>query len=333
MTEVRSRTSGTSPTSRDRGPRRPGDASRRGPARHARVRQGDDGRPSPGGHVELRSGRRQGLQGSLMLTVAEAAGALAEAGARRAGPTRRSRRRRARLRPGRLHGRVPRRRPRLSRAGRALRAPRRRLPERRLHPLEGAAARRARDRGGRGGRRAGHRVRRARDRPRRACARSRTTVVGKLTGGLDGLAKQRKVEVVRGDGRFTGPQRRVEASTDDRRSASSTASSPPARSAVRLPGLPRGPADDGLHRRARARRRARSGCSSSAAASSAWRWRRSTTRSARKVTVVEMLDQLHPRRRPGPRQAAAQADREALRGDPPRHEGRRRSRRATTACA
>ncbi|ETX14912.1 dihydrolipoamide dehydrogenase [Roseivivax halodurans JCM 10272] len=30
-------------------------------------------------------------------------------------------------------------------------------------------------------------------------------VVGKLTGGLDGLAKQRKVEVVRGLGKFTGP--------------------------------------------------------------------------------------------------------------------------------
>ena len=32
-------------------------------------------------------------------------------------------------------------------------------------------------------------------------------VVGKLTGGLDGLAKQRKVEVVRGTGRFVGPPR------------------------------------------------------------------------------------------------------------------------------
>jgi dihydrolipoamide dehydrogenase len=30
-------------------------------------------------------------------------------------------------------------------------------------------------------------------------------VVGRLTGGLDGLAKQRKVQVVRGEGRFTGP--------------------------------------------------------------------------------------------------------------------------------
>jgi dihydrolipoamide dehydrogenase len=31
------------------------------------------------------------------------------------------------------------------------------------------------------------------------------SVVGKLTGGLDGLAKARKVQVVRGEGKFTGP--------------------------------------------------------------------------------------------------------------------------------
>jgi dihydrolipoamide dehydrogenase len=31
------------------------------------------------------------------------------------------------------------------------------------------------------------------------------SVVGRLTGGLDGLAKQRKVQVVRGEGHFTGP--------------------------------------------------------------------------------------------------------------------------------
>jgi dihydrolipoamide dehydrogenase len=31
------------------------------------------------------------------------------------------------------------------------------------------------------------------------------SVVGKLTGGLDGLARGRKVQVVRGDGKFTGP--------------------------------------------------------------------------------------------------------------------------------
>jgi dihydrolipoamide dehydrogenase len=31
------------------------------------------------------------------------------------------------------------------------------------------------------------------------------SVVGRLTGGLDGLARQRKVQVIRGDGRLTGP--------------------------------------------------------------------------------------------------------------------------------
>jgi dihydrolipoamide dehydrogenase len=33
----------------------------------------------------------------------------------------------------------------------------------------------------------------------------KTSVVGKLTGGLDGLARRRKVQVVRGEGRFAGP--------------------------------------------------------------------------------------------------------------------------------
>ena len=53
--------------------------------------------------------------------------------------------RRARRRAGRLHGGVPRRRPRAAgRADRPRRDARRRLPERRLHPVQGAAARRAR---------------------------------------------------------------------------------------------------------------------------------------------------------------------------------------------
>ena len=79
-------------------------------------------------------------------------------------------------------------------AGRALRAPRRRLPQRRLHPVQGAAARRARDRRGRGGGGARHRLRRAADRPRRAARLEGARSSSKLTGGLDGLAKQRKVD-------------------------------------------------------------------------------------------------------------------------------------------
>ncbi len=51
---------------------------------------------------------------------------------------------------------------------RAPRAPRRRVPERRLHPVEGAAARRAGDGRGRGDGRARHPLRRTRGRPRGA---------------------------------------------------------------------------------------------------------------------------------------------------------------------
>ena len=71
-------------------------------------------------------------------------------------------------RPGRLHGRVPRRRsgpP--GGAGRALADPGRRLPERRLHPLQGAAARRQGDRRDRGDGPFRRQVRRPDGRPRR----------------------------------------------------------------------------------------------------------------------------------------------------------------------
>jgi dihydrolipoamide dehydrogenase len=113
---------------------------------------------------------------------------------------------RARRRPRRLFGRVPKRRPRHEGgAGRALRDARRRVPERRLHPVEGAAARRDGD--GRG---------QALRRPRRVVtappqldiAKLRThkgKVVGKLTGGLAAMAKMRKVTVVRGYGNFIDP--------------------------------------------------------------------------------------------------------------------------------
>ncbi len=45
----------------------------------------------------------------------------------------------------------------------------------------------------------------AEDRPGQACATTRTAVVGKLTGGLAGMAKARKVQVVRGIGTFLDP--------------------------------------------------------------------------------------------------------------------------------
>ena len=168
---------------------------------------------------------------------------------------------RARRRPGRLHGGVPRRRPRPRRgADRARRDARRRLPERRLHPVQGAAARRAR----------------ASPRPRswaRTASASaspeidldelrgwKEVVVGKLTGGLE-----RARQAAQGPGR---PRRRraspartsiaVQAADGDddrglralhrRRRLERRAAARPAR---------RRPARHGLHRRARARRRPR----------------------------------------------------------------------------
>ena len=89
------------------------------------------------------------------------------------------RRRRPRLRhagagrgAGRLLGRLPRRRPRHEGgAGGTLRHARRRLPERRLHSVEGPAARRGRDGRGQPLRGAGRQLRQARGRPRQAeCA-------------------------------------------------------------------------------------------------------------------------------------------------------------------
>ena len=102
-------------------------------------------------------------------------------------------------------------------------------------------------------------------------------VVGKLTGGLESLAKQRKVQVVRGAGEFTGPEhdrgrrhRRRLRALHHRRGLGGGVAAVPARRTT-----------GSSTPRARWRSTAsRSGCWSSAAASSAWRWRRSTTRSA-----------------------------------------------------
>ena len=219
----------------------------RGPARRARVRQGDDGGPVARGRQGHRAhgrGRRQGLRG-----LADPAAR----GRRRAGGRpRRRRTRRAEEAPSRS-ARL-RRRPAPDadvsvqvavlgagpggytaafraadlglqrRAGRPRRAARRRLPERRLHPVQGAAARRARciaeaEELGESGVTFGE--------PKIDLDKVRewkNGVVGRLTGGLEGLAKQRKVQVVRGDGEFTGAEHDHRSAT--RSSASSTASSP-----------------------------------------------------------------------------------------------------------
>jgi dihydrolipoamide dehydrogenase len=112
---------------------------------------------------------------------------------------------RARRRTRRLFGRLPQRRHRHEDgARRALRHAGRRLPERRLHPVEGTAAYRQRD--GRG-----QVARPSRDQVRApgvdvdALRGFKDGVVKKLTGGLAGMAKARKVEVVTGVGSFLDP--------------------------------------------------------------------------------------------------------------------------------
>ena len=117
---------------------------------------------------------------------------------------------------------------------------RRRLPQRRLHPVEGAAAHRPRaERRGGVRRPTGSRF----GEPEIDVDKLRgwkDSVVGKLTGGLTGLAKQRKVEVVRGTRHLHRPPTcsPSRARTAPRASASSTASSPRARSPTVLPGMP-----------------------------------------------------------------------------------------------
>ena len=128
-------------------------------------------------------------------------------------------------------------------------------------------------------------------------------VVGKLTGGLTGMAKARKVEVVRGVGQFLdahhvevelteGP---AQAKTGSKKvvrfeQAIIAAGSQVGAAAVR----PRGPARASIRRARWSSRPCRSGCSSSAAASSVSRWERCTRRSAARLDVVEMLDGLMP---------------------------------------
>ncbi len=104
-------------------------------------------------------------------------------------------------------------------------------------------------------------------------------VVGRLTGGLESLAKQRKVQVVRGTGEFTSPntiqvgdtERRLRA-LHHRRGLRGRDAPVPARRTT-------GSSTPRARSRSTGSRRS---CWSSAAASSAWRWRRSTTRSARR---------------------------------------------------
>ena len=164
---------------------------------------------------------------------------------RRNGGTRRFRMRRAgaRRRAGRLHRRLSRRRSRQEgRAGRPAADAGRRLPQRRLHSLQGAAAR------GQGDRRGGRKCpRAASSSPRRKststrCARWKESVVKRLTTGLTGLARQRKVTVVAGEGAFTSPHTLAVATAEGQRVIRFTAAIIAAGSEPAAPGfIPRDP--------------------------------------------------------------------------------------------
>ena len=169
---------------------------------------------------------------------------------RRRAPARRGvhlcRRRRPRMRhagagrrPRRLFGRVPRRRPRHeSRAGRALRHAGRRLPERRLHSIQGAAARGGRDGRGEPLRSAGRELRQADDRPGQAAraqgqgggqAHRRPDGHGQDAQGHRGARRRRvpRPATTCRSRKPAAPGRRRPARS--RPSSSATASSPPAR--------------------------------------------------------------------------------------------------------
>ena len=146
----------------------------------------------------------------------------------------------------------------------------------------------------------------------------KASVVGKLTGGLDGMAKQRKVEVVTGVASLTGPNAvqvgdraitfdnciiaagsqaaSIPAIPDDPRIVASTG-------ALELPPIPKrllviGGGIIGLEM--------------------------ATVYDAlgSKVTMVELLDRLIPGCDPDLVKPLTEAHRRALRGDPPRHAGR-----------
>ncbi len=216
---------------------------------------------------------------------------------------------------GRLFRRLPRRRSRHDHgAGRALARARRRLPQRRLHSVEGAACTpppswtRSRRWPGTAS---------ATARPKIDLAALRThkdKVVGKLTTGLAGMAKARKVTVVTGTGRFLDPNH-LEVTLADGSGEDRTL-----RKGDHRRGLGSGEAAvhsrRSAHRRLRPARsncaRSRKRCWSSAAASSASRWRRSIPRSAPRRCRRDAR-RADARRRPRSRPGVGEAQRAALR--------------------
>ena len=221
------------------------------------------------------------------------------------------------------------------RDGRALRDARRRLPQRRLHPVQGAAAHRQGDRRGRDGGAHGVCVRQARDRPRQAARVEGRASSASSPAGSRAWRRCARSGRAPARARFTGAEH---ADGDRRGRATTTVSFDNAIVAagsrsVELPGFPpRRPARDVARPARSSSPTSRRGCSSSAAASSAWRWRRCTTRSAPKVTVVELLDGLIPgadRDLVKPLQKRIERRYEAIHLE---HQGRVDRGRRTTAC-
>ena len=208
-------------------------------------------------------------------------------------------------------------------AGRALADPGRRLPQCRLHPVQGAAARRQGDQP-RASEMGAHGINFAAPTIDIDELRGwKDGVVKQLTGGLAGLAKQRKVTVVAGYGRFISlNQLEVEGGDGASKTVSFdqaiiAAGSEP----VTLPFIPHaGPAGDRFHRCARTRRRTQ------APARDRRRDHRARDGHGLPCARREGDDRRahgpdHPRGRQGYRHAAHEADPEALREHLPQDQG------------
>ena len=225
---------------------------------------------------------------------------------------------------GRLRGRVLRGRPR--HAGRAHRRgeePRRRLSLSRLHPVEGAAARRQGDRRGAARRQLGRDASASRRSTSTSCARFKQGVVDKLTAGVGSVAKLRKVKFVQGRATLTGPTSMTVAGAggDDRAAVRAPDSRHRLASDEDPVALARQPAHDGLDVRPRAAGRAE------VAAGDRRRLHRPRARhrlrDARQQGVGRR-DDAGPaaRRRSRPRRRAREAAEEAVRRDHAQHQGR-----------
>ena len=147
-------------------------------------------------------------------------------------------------------------------------------------------------------------------------------VVKKLTGGLAGMAKARKVEVVRGIGRFLDPHHmQVELTSGDGQATTGAKKAikfqkaiiAAGSQAVKLPFMPDDPRVVDSTGALLLTSRFRSGCWWSAAASSASKWRPCIRRSALADRRRRNARHRDGRRRPRPRQGVGEEERGALR--------------------